>query len=229
MRFFATTHKPEIRSSESRRNNARSRGSASQAALAALALALCVLLSNCGSARPVKYFTIQGTPPAAQQSTSTYPVTIVVGHISAPLLYRDDRMVYSNGSVELGSDSYNRWAEQPTEMIESMMVQNLRATGQFRAVQRMSSSGKGEYILRGRLSAFNEVDNPGITARFTIDFELLQAKTGNVVWVFPYTSDQPVTEKSVTAIVLALQTNVRTGLQQATASLLQYFATHPQQ
>ncbi len=225
MRSIAITRKDEISSTDTRSS---SRGTAAHAGLAALALALCVLLSNCGSARPVKYFTIQGTPPAIQQSTTTYPVTIVVGHINAPLLYRDDRMVYSNGSVELGSDSYNRWAEQPTEMIESMMVQNLRATGQFRAVQRMSSSGKGEYILRGRLSAFNEVDNPGITARFTIDLELLHAKSGNVVWTFPYTNDQPVTEKSVTAIVLALQTNVRTGLQQAAASLLQYFATHPQ-
>ena len=232
MRFFASTHNPEISSSDLRSpdlssNHARSRGSASHAALAALALVLCVLLSNCGSARPVKYFTIQGTPPAIQQSTTAYPVTIVVGHINAPLLYRDDRMVYSNGSVELGSDSYNRWAEQPTEMIESMLVQNLRATGQFRAVQRMSSSGKGEYILRGRLSAFNEVDNPGVTARFTIDLELLEVKTGNVVWTFPYTNDQPVTETSVTAILLALQSNVHTGLQQATASLLQFFAAHP--
>jgi cholesterol transport system auxiliary component len=225
MRSIAITRKDEISSTDTRSS---SRGTAAHAGLAALALALCVLLSNCGSARPVKYFTIQGTPPAIQQSTTTYPVTIVVGHINAPLLYRDDRMVYSNGSVELGSDSYNRWAEQPTEMIESMLVQNLRATGQFRAVQRMSSSGKGEYILRGRLSAFNEVDNPGITARFTIDLELLHAKSGNVVWTFPYTNDQPVPEKSVTAIVLALQTNVRTGLQQATASLVQYFATHPQ-
>lgn len=236
MRFFATTHKLEMSSPDFsapdvtvKDTRSRSRGPASHAGLAALALALCVLLSNCGSARPVKYFTIQGTPPAIQQSATTYPVTIVVGHINAPLLYRDDRMVYSNGSVELGSDGYHRWAEQPTEMIESMLVQDLRATGQFRAVQRMSSSGRGDYILRGRLSAFNEVDNPGITARFSIDLELLQNKTGNVVWTFPYTNDQPVTEKSVTAIVLALQTNVRTGLQEATASLLQYFANHPQQ
>lgn len=223
MRFFASSN--IMRSTES-----RPRASASSAALAALATVLCVLLTACGSARPVKYFSIQGTPSAASQAPApTYPVTIVVGHISAPLLFRDDRMVYSNGAVEMGADSYNRWAEQPTDMIESMLVQNLRTSGQFRAVQRMSSSGKGEYILRGRLSAFNEVDSPGITARFTIDLELLQIKTGTVVWTFPYTHDEPVTENTVTAVVLALQSNVRTGLQQATSSLTQYFASHPQQ
>jgi cholesterol transport system auxiliary component len=223
MRFFASSN---LSSTES-----RPRASASSAGLTALVIALCVLLTNCGSARPVKYFTIQGTPPpTAAQPPSQYPVTIVVGHITAPMLFRDDRMVYSNGAVELGSDSYNRWAEQPTDMIENILVQDLRASGQFRAVQRMSSSGKGEYILRGHLSAFNEVDSPGITARLTLDLELLQTKTGTVVWTFPtYSHDEPVGEKTVTAIVLALQANVRSALQQATSSLTQYFATHPQQ
>jgi cholesterol transport system auxiliary component len=207
------------------------RASTSSAALTALVIVLCVLLTNCGSARPVKYFTVQGTPPpAAAQPPNPYPVTIIVGHITAPLLLRDDRMVYSNGAVEMGSDSYNRWAEQPTDMIENLLVQNLRATGQFRAIQRMSSSGKGDYILRGHLSAFNEVDSPGITARVTLDLELLQTKTGTVVWTLPtYSHDQPVGEKTVTAVVLALQANVRNALQEATSSLTQYFATHPQQ
>lgn len=220
MRLIALS---KLRSTES-----RLRASASSAGLTALVIALCVLLTNCGSARPVKYFTIQAPPPAAAaQSPTQYPVTIVVGHINAPLLFRDDRMVYSNGSVEMGTDSYNRWAEQPTDMIENILVQDLRATGQFRAVQRMSSSGKGDYILRGRLSAFNEVDSPGITARFSIELELLQIKTGTVVWNFPYSHDEPVGEKTVTAIVLALQTNVRNAMQEATNSLTQHFATHP--
>ena len=223
MRLIALS---KLRSTES-----RLRASASSAGLTALVIVLCVLLTNCGSARPVKYFTIQGTPPpAAPSKPNPYPVTIVVGHITAPMLFRDDRMVYSNGSVELGSDSYNRWAEQPTDMIESILVQDLRATGQFRAIQRMSSSGKGDYILRGRLSAFNEVDSPGITARVTLDLELLQTKTGTVVWTLPtYSHDEPVGEKTVTAIVLALQANVRSAMQEATSSLTQYFATHPQQ
>ena len=218
-----------IASSNLRSTESRPRGSASSAALTALAIALCVLLTNCGSPRPVKYFSIQGPPPpAAAQSPTQYPVTIIVGHITAPLLLRDDRMVYSNGAVEMGSDSYNRWAEQPTDMIENLLVQNLRATGQFRSIQRMSSSGKGDYILRGHLSAFNEVDSPGITARVTLDLELLQTKTGSVVWTLPtYSHDEPVGEKTVTAIVLALQTNVRTAIQEATSSLTQYFATHP--
>lgn len=219
MRFFAS----------SRRFRPRALARTSSLSLAALTLALCVLLANCGSARPVKYYTLAGPPSPAASAANVFPVTIVVGHISAPLLYRDDRMVFSNGDVQLGSDSYNRWAETPTEMLESMMLQDLRATGQFRTVQRLTSNSKGDYMLRGHLSAFNEVDSPGIAARFVIEFELFQQKTGTVVWTFPYSHDEPVNGKTVSAIVLALQSNVRAGLQQATGSLTQYFATHPPQ
>jgi len=168
-------------------------------------------------------------PVSAPQSSTVYPVTIVVGHITAPLLYRDDRIVYSNGQVELGADYFHRWAEAPTEMLESMLLQDLRASGQFRAVQRLGSNAKGDYVLRGHLSAFNEVDTGGAAAQFAIEFELFQPKTGSVVWTFPYSHDEPANGKNMSDVVLALQSNVRSGLQQATSSLTQYFASHPAQ
>lgn len=196
--------------------------------LTALALGLCVLLANCGSARPVKYYTMEGMPSTTTQtSPSAYPITLVVGHITAPLLYRDDRIVFSNGQVQLGTDNFNRWAEQPTEMLESMLVQNLRSSGQYRAVQRQTSSARGDYIIRGRLSSLCEVDSPGINARFAIEFDLYQPKTSMVVWTFPYAHDEPVSGKTMAEVVTALQANVRAGLQQATSSLGQWFASHP--
>lgn len=213
----------------SRSTNFRRLSSAASAGVALATLALCVLLANCGSARPVKYYTLEGLPPAPSQSPATYPITIVVGHISAPLLYRDDRIVFSSGTVQLGSDSFNRWAEQPTEMLESMMLQDLRASGQFRTVQRLTSNSKGDYMLRGHLSSICEADTPQFSARFAIEFELFQPKTGTVVWNFSYAHDEPVSGKTTAAVVEALQTNVRTGLQQAISSLTQYFAAHPAQ
>jgi ABC-type uncharacterized transport system auxiliary subunit len=210
-------------------SDARPRASASSVSAATLALAFCVLLANCGSARPVSYYRLEATPVSAPQSSTVYPVTIVVGHITAPLLYRDDRIVYSNGQVELGADYFHRWAEAPTEMLESMLLQDLRASGQFRSVQRLASSAKGDFVLRGHLSAFNEVDTGGAAAQFAIEFELFQPKTGSVVWTFPYSHDEPANGKNMSDVVLALQSNVRTGLQQATSSLTQYFASHPAQ
>jgi hypothetical protein len=51
-------------------------------------------------------------------------------------------------------------------------------------------------------------------------------KAGNVVWNDRYTSDEPVPQKTVTAVVQILQKSVNTGLDRLTASLGQYFAAH---
>jgi ABC-type uncharacterized transport system auxiliary subunit len=200
------------------------------AACTPLALGLCLLLANCGSERPIHYYMLESTPAPIPQ-TAKYPVTIVVGHVTAPILYRDDRLIYGSGSVELGADYYNRWAEAPAEMIENILVQDLRASGQFRTVERQASSARGDYILRGHLSALNEVDTAqGVAARFTIEFELYQPKTGSVVYTFqPYSHDEPANGKTPSAVVEAMQTNVRAALQQVTGELGQYFASHPAQ
>jgi len=64
-----------------------------------------------------------------------------------------------------------------------------------------------------------------VAARFSIELELFDRKSGTVVWTQPYSHDEPVSTKNVPAVVEALQTNVRTGLQQLTGSLSQYFAS----
>jgi ABC-type uncharacterized transport system auxiliary subunit len=140
----------------------------------------------------------------------------------------DDRVIYGLTDVELGVDEYHRWTEPPTEMIEQLLVERLRRTGQYKSVQKISSTARGDYLLRGRLSAMNEVDDPaGIKARFTIQLELYDQKAGSVVWTDSYTHDEAVDKKSVTAVVQALQKNVNAGLDQLTANLSQYFAAHP--
>lgn len=185
----------------------------------------CLVLASCGAITPVKYYRLDVVPSSAPAASTTYPVTLILGQITAPDLFRDNRMVYSTGSVQLGTYDGQRWAEAPTEMIENMLIESLRASGQYRTVERSSSSARGDYVLRGHLSAFNEVDTPQVAARFSLELELFDRKSGSVVWSQPYSHDEPVSTKNVPSVVEALQTNVRTGLQQLTTSLSQYFAS----
>ena len=189
------------------------------------ALLLCFIIAACGAVRPVKYYRVEAAPAAAPSTDSPYPITLILGQISAPDLFRDDRLVYSNGSVELGAYNDHRWAEPPPEMIGNMLLESLRASGRYRTVEKISSNARGDYILRGRLLALNEVDTAQIMARFGIELELFDRKVGAVVWTQSYSHDEQVNSKTISAVVEALQTNVRAGLQQLTASLNQYFAT----
>jgi ABC-type uncharacterized transport system auxiliary subunit len=115
-------------------------------------------------------------------------------------------------------------------MIEQLLVEHLRRSGQYKSVQRISSTARGDFLLRGHLESLNEMDEPaGIKARFDIRLELFDQKAGNVVWTGSYSHDEPVAKKSVTEVVESLQKNVNAGLDQLTGSLGQYFAAHPKQ
>jgi ABC-type uncharacterized transport system auxiliary subunit len=186
--------------------------------------------AGCTTARAPHYYRLSLAPMAASSNPSPFPVSILVGRLNAPRILRDDRVVYGMSDVELGVDEYHRWIEAPTEMVEELLAQKLRRSGQYKAVQRVSSTARGDYILRGHLISFNEMDDPsGIKARFNIHLELFDQKSGSVVWNDSYSQDEPVEKKSVTAVVQALQKNVNAGIDQLTAHLGQYFASHPAQ
>jgi ABC-type uncharacterized transport system auxiliary subunit len=189
---------------------------------------LVCLAAGCTTARAPRYYRLNLARGAAQSSATPAPISILVGRLSAPRILRDDRVVYGMSDVELGVDEYHRWTESPTEMIEQLLVEQLRRSGQYKSVQRISSTARGDYLLRGHLGSLNEIDDPsGIKARFEIQLELFDQKSGSVVWTDKYSHDEPTEKKTVTAVVESLQKNVNTGIDQLTASLAQYFASHP--
>lgn len=197
------------------------------------ALAGILLIASCGATRPVSYYTLNSTPTPEPSVTvkndAPLPFTILVGRITASHLYLNDPIVYTNGGVELGTYEYHRWVNVPTEMLETMLTQTLRNQGRFRSVGRLGSGAKGDYILRGHLYSLEEVDSPSLTARFSIELELFQPKTGMVVWNQSYHQDERVGQKSVTAVVEVLRREALTGFNQLTTSLDAYLASRSTQ
>ena len=58
-----------------------------------------------------------------------FPVRLLVARITASHLYRDDRLVYGSGPVQLGTYEYERWAEPPADMIQDMLISSLARDG----------------------------------------------------------------------------------------------------
>ena len=189
-----------------------------------LIAAVVIAVAGCGAAKPNKYYALDlpGVQPA---SSNTYPVALLVGRISAPHLYRDDRLVYRSGDTQIGTYEYHRWAEPPPEMLEAILLRMLRASGKYQAVQRLASNTGGDYIIRGRLHQFEEVSGTPVQARVTFELELYDQKTGTTSWTHFYSHEEPVSGKSVPDVVQALNRNVQRGLTEATDSLDRFFAT----
>lgn len=192
-----------------------------------LAILLAAFQASCGAPRAIKYYTLDITPSPVTSSPGQFPVSLLVGRIMSSQLYRDDRIVYGSGQVQLGTYDYHRWVEPPADMIQTALVASLRATGQYRAVSRVSSNVKGDYVLRGRLISMYGVDQPKLTARFVLQLELYDPDTHAVVWSRPYSHDEPVQGGEVADIVIAMDANVKTCMQDVTASLAQYFTANP--
>ncbi len=187
-----------------------------------------VLAAGCGAARPSKYYqlTIPGDlAPAADPNP--VPVTLLIGRLTGPALYREDEIVYSSGGEGMGTYEYHRWAEPPTEMIAEIMLRQLRASGHYRGVYSLRSDIHGDFLLHGRLYDFKEVSGGSDAARVTMELELRNIKTATTVWTHFYSHDEPTAGKSVDAIVAALDKNVQQGITECRASLDEYFAAHP--
>jgi ABC-type uncharacterized transport system auxiliary subunit len=194
--------------------------------------ALAILGAGCGAPRPVKYYVLDpGADTAVDPAASNprFPITLLVARVSSSHLYRDDRLVYGSGPVQLGTYEYQRWAEPPIEMVQDTLIATLRSTGNYRSVSAIGSNLRGEYIVRGHLYSLDEVDKPEIAARLSIELELFDPRTGTTVWTDSYSHDEPVNGKTVPDVVEALDRNVQTGMHQLTANLGQYFASHPPQ
>jgi ABC-type uncharacterized transport system auxiliary subunit len=180
---------------------------------------------SCGAARPSKFYSLD-LPPAAASAANTHDVALLVGHLSAPHLYRDDRIVYRTSETQIGTYEYHRWAEPPTDMLESMLLRLLRGSGKYRTVQHLASNTQGDYIVRGRLYQMEELSSPSLAARVSFELELYEKKSGTVVWSHFYAHDEPVSGKEVPDVVQAFNRNVQRGLAEAAASLDQFFASH---
>ena len=193
------------------------------AILAALSTAVLV---GCGAAPRSKYYQLSVPSTAATAPSPDSQVKLLIASLSASHLYREDGIVYSSGSVEMGTYQYHRWAEPPTEMLGEVLLRELRASGRYLSVQPQRSTTSGDYVIRGRLYDFKEVDGSPVVARVAFELEMRDLKTGATVWTHYYTRDEPVSTKDVSAVVEALDQNVQRGIKEVAVSLNQYFASH---
>lgn len=189
-------------------------------ALSLFALILC----GCGSTKPIRYYTLQSTT-APSISTGAPSLSLVVGNISGPDIFRDSPIAYRVGTNEIGTYQLSRWVEPPVEMVQSRLIHTLRSTGNYTSVDSLGSSSVGQFLVRGRLYDFEEVDGANISGLVSMEFELYDRKSGKVVWSHSYSQSEPVQSKEISAIVTALEANLDRGLKETATSLSQYFSS----
>jgi ABC-type uncharacterized transport system auxiliary subunit len=151
---------------------------------------------------------------------------LLVGRIASPEALQDGRIRYRSGSNEAGAYEYHRWTERPNAMVRDLLAQRLRATGHYAQVQETPSSTVGDFLIRGKLYEFSEVDEPGIQTRISLQLELVARKTGRVVWSRTFNRNQPVQGKAMNDVVSSLDHNLQQVIADS-ASAIDTFLSSP--
>jgi ABC-type uncharacterized transport system auxiliary subunit len=188
--------------------------------------ALAMSLNGCAKSKPIHYYTV-GLPVAPTLTTSAQPVSLLVGSIGGADIYRDTPIVYRVGTNEIGVYQYSRWAEPPVELVKDKLIRILSASGDYQSVTSLGSNSNGQFLVRGRLYEFAEVDGANITGLVSMEFELYDRKSGKTLWTHFYSNSEPVQSKDISAVVTALDTNLDHGLKEVAAGLSQYFSANP--
>jgi len=205
--------------------NSRSCSTARKKANWRLGLAAIVLVSaGCASTRPIRYYQISVRPTPAVTQRRPHPLTLLVGRIESVPLLRDGGILYRVGAHEVNAYHYHRWVEPPDRVVQELLVQVLRSSGSYSAVQEQSTATGGDYVVRGKLLDFSEIDNSSIQVRVSIVIDLYNRKDGSTVWTHYYSSDEPVDGKDVQDVVRCLERNLLKGLNEIANALDQYFA-----
>jgi cholesterol transport system auxiliary component len=181
-------------------------------------------IGSCVASRPVHYYTLQPATPSASQARPD-GLVIVVGSFLTPESLQDGRIRYRRGANEAGSYEYHRWTERPGDIVRNTLVRVLRSSGKYQRVTESSSAAVGDYLLRGKLYEFDELDNASIQTRISLQVELVDRRSNHNVWDRFVEREEPVQSKTVAAVVQSLERNLQSVLVEVTMELDRFLET----
>jgi ABC-type uncharacterized transport system auxiliary subunit len=194
-------------------------------AISFLLLTLACLVSiGCASTRPVHYYSLASAEPHMHPERPDGP-TILVANIVASESLQDVRIRYRAGDNEIGAYEFHHWTERPSTMVRDGLIQALRSSGKYQRVLESSSSAAGDYLVRGRLFEFDEVDNHAtIQTRISLRLEVIDKKTNRTIWDHHFERDEPSGGKSIRDVVASMDRNLAQVANQAAAEMEKFLS-----
>ncbi len=176
-------------------------------------------LSGCGSVPPTYYYKID-YETASSQNSSVLPVTIGVSQFGADVMYENDKIVYRDSPYEVQFYNYRRWIAQPRKIVTEKIHQQYREAGLFQRVVRIPSTFKIDYILKGRITAFEEWDEGtawyGVVA---IEFQLYDPSTNEIVWENLVSERTAAAKKEPAEVVKAISESLNAVITKSIAQI----------
>jgi ABC-type uncharacterized transport system auxiliary subunit len=192
-------------------------------------IAICLVMAaalagaSCVSTRPVHYYTIEPASPPVNEGKPD-GLVLLMGAIVTPEVLQDGRIHYRSGLNEAGAYEYHRWTERPGSMVRNSLELALRASGKYQRVLESGSSTNADYLVRGKLNEFGEVDRASVQTKISLEVELVERKTNRSVWEHLAEREEPVSSKTVADVVQSLDRNLQHVVSETAAEIDKFLA-----
>jgi len=187
---------------------------------AILALLVALFATSCGSVPKTSYYALQ-VPAAPSPADVRTTFSLGVEHFRAPLMLRDNRIVYYASPTQMNFYQYQRWGSDPATMLSEYTAQWLSSTGVFAQVRMLPLSDPVDYALGGRILSFEEVDaDGGAKVRLGLALTLVRKSDHKLVWSGEQREESPLQGHGVEGVATALNTSCAQALREMIPGLI---------
>jgi ABC-type uncharacterized transport system auxiliary subunit len=188
----------------------------------------CLLLFSCSGVPETFYYTVSNwnAPPVKSENHNAATPDMVLGveKFTAETIYEDDRIIYRDSPFEVKYYHYRRWAAPPRALVTDEVLKQLRASSCCREVVASPSQTRVNYILAGRVLAFEEWDQgEKWYGRVALLIQIYEPASRRLVWQNIFQAESPVAKKIPAAVVEAIGTSLQkcvSDLQEALPAVL---------
>jgi ABC-type uncharacterized transport system auxiliary subunit len=153
---------------------------------------------------PVQRYQLDGSPVIAAPSANAIDASIAVLDLRALPRY-EQRMLRRGASGEITYREYDRWVEQPTQLVGEMMLRALTESQAFKSAGPMRFYSASQYAVDGDITSFDEVtDANGSRAVFAARFTLIRLGDGAILWSEAYEKSVPLKADTGAALAEAM-------------------------
>jgi ABC-type uncharacterized transport system auxiliary subunit len=188
---------------------------------AAFTLVGALAMGGCGATRYPAHYVLTFEPSSGQAAPAQRSAgTLAIRELRCPDYLCEGRIVYRPTAAEVGFYQYHRWAVSPRAMIAQHLTDRVRAGSLFASVVDDQSRVATDFVLTGAIERLEEVDEGrSVAAVCTISAQLIESRTGILVWSGTATERVGVGQRDVAGVVNGLTAAVGRSVDNLVASM----------
>ncbi len=152
---------------------------------------LCCTLAGCATKSHVRYFALN-LPDAPPPASNPNGVSVAVARIEMAPALQDERIHYRSGKTGAGSYANDHWSEPPAITMRDGMIRLLAASGKYRWVSQPGGTTASDFVVRGKLHEFAEIDEPVLHTRASLGVEIYDRRQTRIVCQKEFAQEEPV-------------------------------------